>query len=67
MLAVDDISRAIVIAPGNVNALLERGNIKMLQGDKIGAAADWRLVVATNSRSRAATAARANLSKVKYK
>ena len=67
VLAADDIARAIVVAPGNVNALLERGNIKMFQGDKNGAAADWRWVVVKNARSPAATAARRNLSRITSK
>ena len=63
-LARDDIDRAIVISPDSVDALLERGNIRSLQGDTTGAAADWEAVIATRPKSPAADAARENLAKI---
>ena len=63
-LAQDDIDRAIAISPGSVDALLERGNIRLLQGDATGAAADWGAVIAAGPKSPAADSARENLAKM---
>lgn len=63
-LARDDIDRAIAISPDSVDARLERGNIRSLQGDTGGAVADWEAVIATRPGSPAADAARENLAKI---
>ncbi len=64
-LANDDILRAVDAAPGSTDALLERGNIRLLRGDRAGAEADWRKVIDLNAKSPAADAARDNLAKLK--
>lgn len=64
-LAVDDIARAVTLAPANTDALLERGNISLARGDSAGAVADWRRVIAIDANSPAADAARENLAKLK--
>lgn len=63
-LAHDDIARAVEIAPMNTDALLERGNIRLLRDDKDGAASDWRAVIGVDAKSPAADAARDNLAKL---
>jgi tetratricopeptide (TPR) repeat protein len=64
-LARDDIERAIAVSPDRADALLERGNIRSLRGDKGGAVADWEAVIAGHPTSPAADAARENLEKLK--
>lgn len=64
-LANDDIVRALELAPANTDALLERGNIRLVRGDRSGAAADWRALIALDAKSSAADAARENLAKLK--
>lgn len=44
--ALEDVNRALEIAPHNLSALLERGRVKAAQHDMPGARADWKLVVA---------------------
>ena len=64
-LAADDIDRVVARHPGNADALLERGNIRVLRGDRDGAAADWETVIRVDPRSPAADAARENLARLK--
>jgi predicted TPR repeat methyltransferase len=51
------------LAPDNVDALLERGNISSLRGDTAAAAADWQRIILLDAKSGAAEAARENLAK----
>jgi tetratricopeptide (TPR) repeat protein len=54
-----DIERALAEAPNSVPALLERGNIRSLDGDPAGARRDWARVVRLAPNSAAGRAARA--------
>ena len=64
-LALDDIQRAISMSSAGVDALLERGNIRLLRGDRVGAVSDWTSVIAAGPNSLAADAALKNLAKIK--
>ena len=63
-LALDDARRALKIAPGHLDALLESGIVRRLQGDAAGAAADWRRLIDIDPRAPAAAAARENLGRL---
>lgn len=63
-LARTDIDRALKIAPDDVPALLERGNIRSLKGDFAGASADWSRVETLAPRSPEAVAAKDNLARL---
>ncbi len=60
-LAQADVDRALKLAPDSVSGLLERGNIRHLRGDTVGARADWQKVIALAPQSLAAQYARGNL------
>ena len=62
--AFDDISSALRLAPDSVPALLERGNIRSLRGDREGARLDWLRVTAMAPGSPAAAAARKSLERL---
>ncbi|MGD9614740.1 MAG: hypothetical protein AB7H90_02545 [Alphaproteobacteria bacterium] len=62
--ALDDITQALKLAPGSVPALLERGNIRSLRGDREGARLDWERVAAMSPVSPEAAAARKNLERL---
>jgi tetratricopeptide (TPR) repeat protein len=62
-LALDDIARAQAVAPSGIDALLERGNIYALRGERTKAVGDWRGVIRISPNSIAAEAARENLAK----
>jgi len=63
-LAQADAERALKLAPDSVPGLLERGNIRRLRGDAVGAKADWRRVIALAPRSQAARYAQYNLAHI---
>jgi tetratricopeptide (TPR) repeat protein len=58
-----DADHAVAINPKNVDALLERGTIRQMQGDTGGAMEDWRQVKATAPDTTAAQTAEANLAR----
>lgn len=62
-LALDDIARALAVAPSGIDVLLERGNIYALRGERTKAVGDWRGVIRISPNSIAAEAARENLAK----
>jgi tetratricopeptide (TPR) repeat protein len=62
--ALADIEKALAEAPNSVPALLERGNIRSLDGDPAGARRDWTRVARLAPKSAAGRAARANLAKL---
>ena len=59
--ALADVAQALELKPGDPEALLLRGNVKVLSGDAKGARDDWKLVVRTAPDSGSARAARGNL------
>jgi len=63
-LANADANRALALAPNSVSGLLERGNIRRLRGDNVGAKADWQRVIALAPQSQAARYARNNLAHI---
>ena len=56
-------ARAQAVAPSGIDALLERGNIYALRGERTKAVGDWRGVIRISPNSIAAEAARENLAK----
>ena len=66
-LAREDIGRAMILEPDNLEGLLERGILRRLDGDKAGARDDWLQVVTLAPDSTAAKTARANLQKLDVK
>ena len=58
--AFSDIERALSIDTAHVPALLERGNLRRLKGDKKGARANWLMVLSYETGGIAAKAARRN-------
>ena len=62
-LARTDVDRALKIAPDDVPALLERGNIRSLKGAFAGASAAWSRVERLAPRSPEAAAAKDNLAR----
>jgi tetratricopeptide (TPR) repeat protein len=62
--ALADIQNALATAPNSVPALLERGNIRLLDSDIAGARHDWMRVTRLAPRSAAGRAARANLARL---
>ena len=60
-LADADVEKALVLEPGHVEGLLERGILRRLKGDDAGARQDWLQVLRLAPKSPAADAARANL------
>jgi len=62
--AAKDADRALFLAPHDPQALLERGAIRMMQGDDAGATTDWRELIRQNPRSPIADAAREHLSRL---
>jgi tetratricopeptide (TPR) repeat protein len=63
--ALADIDKALAEAPNSPPALLERGDIRSLEGDLAGARSDWMRVVRLAPKSAAGRAARANLTKLR--
>src|SRR5690348_5945808 len=63
-LAQADATRALALSPNSVPGLLERGNIRRLRGDSVGAKADWQRVIALAPQSQAAQYARDNLAHI---
>ena len=66
-LALDDAERALALVPDDPVALLERGNIRRLQGDDAGARADWIHVLSVAPGGHAADDARTNLERLDVK
>ena len=66
-LALDDAERALALVPDDPVALLERGNIRRLQGDDAGARADWIHVLSIAPGGHAADDARTNLERLDVK
>jgi tetratricopeptide (TPR) repeat protein len=61
-LAKDDIARALVLDPGFPDALLERGMLRRLDDDRIGARQDWlKVLELSHPDSAAAESARKNI------
>jgi tetratricopeptide (TPR) repeat protein len=60
-LALADAERALVLEPGHVEGLLERGILRRLNGDDAGARQDWLQVLRLAPQGPAADSARANL------
>lgn len=63
-LANADANRALVLSPNSVPGLLERGNIRRLRGDNVGAKTDWQRVITLAPQSQAAHYARDNLAHI---
>ena len=62
-----DTDAALARDPAHPEALLERGILKRLAGDKDGARADWIKLLEVAPKTAAADAARANLEKMDVK
>lgn len=60
-LALSDVERALVLNPRSPDALLERGILRRLTGDRYGARADWQAVVTEWPDAPAAVAAADNI------
>lgn len=65
--AAHDIGHAVKLAPDDPVALLERGNIRMLQGDAAAARADWVRILVEAPGTPAADAAQINLERLELK
>jgi len=63
-LAMDDANRALSINPLHGAALLERGNLKRLSGDDMGARRDWLALLTAQDVGPIADAARANIERL---
>ncbi len=61
--AMADLERAFALVPDGREALLERGNLRLMTDDLAGAEADWRRLVELYPASPAAVSATANLEK----
>ncbi|MGE5505766.1 MAG: tetratricopeptide repeat protein [Actinomycetota bacterium] len=67
-LAKDDVARALVLDPEFADGLLERGMLRRIEGDDVGARADWIKVLSlAPPESPTAEAARRNLEKMDVK
>lgn len=66
-LALADVERALALQPTHAEGLLERGILKRLRQDKIGARQDWLSVLRVAPTGAAAEAARANLERMDVK
>ncbi len=60
-LALEDVTRALAFEPENPEGLLERGILRRLAGDEIGARVDWLQVIELAAGTTAGGAAKANL------
>ena len=63
-VAAIDVDRALAIEPEHPEGLLERGILRRLLKDKIGARADWLQVIVTSPGTVAAESARTNLQRM---
>src|SRR3546814_2239872 len=59
--ALENVERALAIAPDHPGALLERGILRRLKGDAAGARADWLRLLDRHPGTPAADAAQRNL------
>ena len=66
-LALEDVTRALGSSPNNPDGLLERGILRRLIGDDLGARADWLEVTKFAPDSPAAESARRNLERMDVK
>lgn len=62
--AAADLALAFQLAPGDREALLERGNLRLMTDDIAGADADWRQIIALYPDSPAAASAQNNLDRL---
>src|SRR3546814_18449453 len=62
--ALADVEAALTMDPANPEGLLERGNLRRLDGDTSGAREDWLAVTRLAPQTPAAAAAQANLAKL---
>ncbi|MPZ09390.1 MAG: tetratricopeptide repeat protein [Kiloniellaceae bacterium] len=65
--ALADVEAALALDPRNPEGLLERGNLRRLNGNDAGARDDWLLVTRVAPDTPAAAAAQANLAKLDVK
>ena len=63
-LAEEDIARALALAPGHPEALVERGMLRRLNGNDDGARQDWLQVIRAAPGSYAARVAQANIQRM---
>ena len=66
-LALEDVTKALGSSPYNPDGLLERGILRRLIGDDLGARADWLEVTKFAPDSPAAESARRNLERMDVK
>ena len=66
-LALEDVTKALGTSPDNPDGLLERGILRRLIGDDLGARADWLAVTKLAPETPAAEAARRNLERMDVK
>jgi hypothetical protein len=64
---LEDVTKALGSSPDNPDGLLERGILRRLIGDDLGARADWLAVTRFAPESPAAEAARRNLERMDVK
>jgi tetratricopeptide (TPR) repeat protein len=65
--ALFDADKAVSLRPHSLSGLLERGNIRRLEGDNVGARADWLEIRRLAPKSPEAVAAAANLQRLAAK
>ena len=63
-LGLDDADRGLQVAPGDAGLLLERGNLRLLNDDPVGARTDWRAAADAAPGSSIAAAAQVNLDRL---
>jgi tetratricopeptide (TPR) repeat protein len=65
--ALADVEHALTLQPEHPDGLLERGNLRRLREDAIGARKDWLTLIRKKPKSAAAEAARINLERLDLK
>jgi tetratricopeptide (TPR) repeat protein len=65
--ALADVEHALILQPEHPDGLLERGNLRRLRENEIGARKDWLTLIRKNPKSTAAEAARLNLERLDLK
>lgn len=66
-LALDDAEQAVRLSPDLPESWLERGILRRLKGDPVGARADWLRVLTLDPDGAAGDAARANIERLEYR
>jgi tetratricopeptide (TPR) repeat protein len=66
-LALEDVTKALGSSPDDPDGLLERGILRRLIGDDLGARADWQAVIKFAPETPAAESARRNLERMDVK